>query len=317
MLGNKNHLLGIAILLIASVGLYYGTRTEEDKLASAMESAIEDHEREEALIYASKLLELQPGHPQAKRVIAQSVAIFTQLQAAREGLSEFWNRSDAAPLDAETLYRGLQESRKHLAKAKNIDAEFETTLEFEEKLDEAQAQLVYLFASNALAIGNNTVSRASKEYEKISHVFESAASSRYLSRFLSVNSSWSSVGSADPSAKMELEKELVKMNDVESLVAEYPGESAKRVVRSLQAYTQSVRKTMDTLLTPNGNYHDFIKSAGKGTSSFKKAQQRLANRIPDSFDATDDYADPLKGIYEYDLFENQAVPAIVGRNQTL
>ena len=130
MLGNKNHLLGIAILLIASVGLYYGTRTEEDKLASAMESAVEDHEREEALIYASKLLELQPGHPQAKRVIAQSVAIFTQIQAAREGLSEFWNRSDAAPLDAETLYRGLQESRKHLAKAKNIDAEFETTLEF-------------------------------------------------------------------------------------------------------------------------------------------------------------------------------------------
>ena len=95
MLGNKNHLLEIAILLIASVGLYYGTRTEEDKLASAMESAVEDHEREEALIYASKLLELQPGHPQAKRVIAQSVAIFTQLQAAREGLSEFWNRSDA------------------------------------------------------------------------------------------------------------------------------------------------------------------------------------------------------------------------------
>ena len=142
MLGNKNHLLGIAILLIASGGLYYGTRTEEDKLASAMESAVEDHEREEALIYASKLLELQPGHLQAKRVIAQSVAIFTQLQAAREGLSEFWNRSNPAPLDAETLYRGLQESRKHLAKAKNIDAAFETTLEFEEKLDEAQAQLL-------------------------------------------------------------------------------------------------------------------------------------------------------------------------------
>jgi hypothetical protein len=279
MSGNKNYLLGIAILLIASVGLYYGTRTEEDKLASAMESAVEDHEREEALIYASKLLELQPGHPQAKQVIAQSVAIFTQLQAAREGLSEFWGRPDAAPLDAETLYRGLQESRKHLAQAKNIDAEFETTLEFEEKLDEAQAQLVYLFASHALAIGNDTVSRASQGYEKISHIFESAASSRYLSRFLSVNSSWSSVGSADPSAKIELEEELVKMNDLESLVAEYSGKSAKRVVRSLQAYTQSVRKTMDTLLTPNGNYHDFIKSASKGTGSFKKAQQRLASPL--------------------------------------
>jgi hypothetical protein len=317
MLGNKNHLLGIAVLLIASVGLYYGTRTEEDKLASAMESAVEDHEREEALIYASKLLELQPGHPQAKRVIAQSVEIFTQLQAAKEGLSEFWNRPNAAPPNAETLYRGLQESRKHLAKAKNIDKEFETTLEFEEKLDEAQAQLVYLFASNALAIGNDTVSRASEEYEKISHIFESAASSRYLSRFLSVNSSWSSVGSADSSAKMELEEELVKMNDVENLVAEYPGDSAKRVVRSLQAYTKSVRKTMDTLLTPNGNYHDFIKAAGKGTGSFKKAQQRLASRIPDSFDATDDYASLLKGIYEYDLFENQTAPAIVGRNQIL
>ncbi len=317
MLGNKNHLLGIAVLLIASVGLYYGTRTEEDKLASAMESAVEDHEREEALIYASKLFELQPGHLQAKRVIAQSVEIFTQLQVAREGLSEFWNRPDVAPLDAETLYRGLQESRKHLAKAKSVDKEFETTLEFEEKLDQAQAQLVYLFASNALAIGNDTVSRASKEYEKLSHIVESAESSSYLSRFLSVNSSWSSVGNIDPSAKMKLEEELVKMNDVESLVAEYPGESAKRVVRSLQAYTKSVRKTMDTLLTPNGNYHDFIKSAGKGTGSFKKAQQRLASRIPDSFDATDDYADRLKDIYEYDLFENQIAPTILGRNQTL
>jgi hypothetical protein len=263
------------------------------------------------------LLELQPGHLQAKRVIAQSVEIFTQLQVAREGLSEFWNRPGAAPLDAETLYRGLQESRKHLAKAKSVDKEFETTLEFEEKLDQAQAQLVYLFASNALAIGNDTVSRASKEYEKLSHIVESAESSSYLSRFLSVNSSWSSVGNIDPSAKMKLEEELVKMNDVESLVAEYPGESAKRVVRSLQAYTKSVRKTMDTLLTPNGNYHDFIKSAGKGTGSFKKAQQRLASRIPDSFDATDDYADRLKDIYEYDLFENQIAPAILGRNQTL
>jgi hypothetical protein len=317
MLGNKNHLLGIMVLLIASVGLYYGTRTEEDKLASAMESAVDDHEREEALIYASKLLELQPGHPQAKRVIAKSVKIFTQLQAAREGLSEFWNGPGAAPLDAETLYRELQESRKHLAKAKNIDKEFETTLEFEKKLDEAQAQLVYLFASNALAIGNDTVSKVSEEYEKLSHIFKSAESSGYLSRFLSVNSPWLSVGSTDPSAKIELEEKLVKMNDVESLVAEYPGESAKRVVRSLQAYTKSVRKTMDTLLTPNGNYHDFIKSAGKGKRSFKKAQQRLAGRIPDSFDATDDYADLLKGIYEYDLFENQIAPAILGKNQTL
>jgi hypothetical protein len=162
MLGNKNHLLGIMVLLVASVGLYYGTRTQEDKLASAMESAVDDHEREEALIYASKLLELQPGYLQAKRVIAKSVKIFTQLQAAREGLSEFWNRSNTAPPNAETLYRELQESRKHLAKEKNIDKEFETTLEFEKKLDEAQAQLVYLFASNALAIGNDTVS---EEYD--------------------------------------------------------------------------------------------------------------------------------------------------------
>lgn len=317
MWGKKNHILAVAVALVVIIGIYYGTRSEEEKLAGGMQSALEDHEHEEALIYASKLLEIQPGNTAAKKVLKDSGEIFTHLQAARNALSEFWTLKDGAAVEPEKLYEGLKQSREHLGEAKSLDSKFETTIEFEEKLDEAQAQLIYIFASLVMEIGDGTVSKASEEYQKNSEIIDAASSSKYLSKFLKVQSAWATVEEPVEVVKQELEGELEKMDEMGNLVADYQGKSAKSLVKALQKYMASVRETIDTLLIPNGNYNDFMESANKGTETFEKAQQRLTSRIPGSYQAKDNYSELLEDISEYKIFEDDATSAILAQSQAL
>lgn len=315
MWGKKYPALAVAVTLIAVIGIYYGTRSEEEKLTSGMQSALEDHEHEEALMYASKLLVIQPGNPAAKNIIRDSGQIFAHLQAARDALSEFWTLKDGATVKPERLYEGLKQSRQHLGEAKSLDRKFETTVEFEEKLDQAQAQLIYIFASHVMEIGDGTVSKASEEYQKTSDIIDAAASSKYLSKFLQVQSAWATVEEPVELVKHELEGQLEKMDEMGSLVSDYQGKNAKSLVKALQTYIQSVRETIDTLLIPNGNYNDFVASATKGTDSFEKAQQRLASRIPGSYQAKDNYSALLEEISEYKIFQNDATSEILAQSQ--
>jgi ATP-dependent exoDNAse (exonuclease V) alpha subunit len=317
MWSKKYHVLAVAITALILAGIYYATRSEEQKLASAMQSAIDDHEHEDALMYASKLLALQPGNPDAKRVIKNSSEIFTHLQNARDALSAFWTLKDGAKVEPEKLYKGLQQSRKHVGTAKALDPKFETTLEFEEKLDEAQARLIYIFASFVKEIGDGTVSKAAEEYRKTSAIIDSAASSKYLSKFLGVQSAWATKSEPVQQAMTELQEQLNKMEEVSSLVSDYEGKSAKSLIKALQVYMQSVRETIDTVLNPHGTYNDYIQSVSKGTETFEKAQKRLVSSIPDSFVAKNDYSRLLEDISEYKIFRNESTAQIMAESQAL
>ncbi len=317
MWSKKYHVLAVAITALILASIYYATRSDEQKLASAMQSAFEDHEHEIALMYASKLLALQPGNRDAKKVIKNSSEIFAHLQNARDALSEFWTLKDGATVEPEKLYKGLQQSRAHVGKARTLDPKFETTEEFEEKLDEAQAQLIYMFASFVKEIGDGTVSKAAEGYRKTSAIIDSAASSKYLSKFLSVQSAWATKAEPVQQAMEELQKELNKMEEMGSLVSDYEGKSAKNLIRALKVYMQSVRETNDTLLTPHGNYNDYIQSVSRGTETFEKAQKRLVSSIPDSFLAKNNYSKLLEDISEYKIFQNESTTQIMANSPAL
>lgn len=317
MRGKKYHILAVAVALVFLAGIYYATRSEEDKLMSGMQNALEDHEHEEALMYASKLLALKPDHTAAKQVIKDSSQIFTHLQQARDALSEFWTLKDGARVEHERLYKGLQQSREFLAKAKALDPKFETTLEFEEKLDDAQAQLIYIFASYVKEIGDGTISKASERYRKTSSIINSAASSKYLSKFLRVQSAWATKWGPEQTVKQELQNQLTKMEEMGSLISGYEGKNAKNLVKALQAYMQSVRATIDTLLIPSGNYNDYVQSVDNGNKTFEKASQSLVNRIPNAFLAKNNYSRLLEDISEYRIVENQSTLEIVAQAQAL
>ncbi|MGH8547249.1 MAG: hypothetical protein ACRERU_01335 [Methylococcales bacterium] len=317
MRAKKYPVLAAALTLLVLIGIYYATRSEEDRLTSGMQNAVEDHEHEEALMYASKLLALQPDNPAAKQVIRDSSQIFTHLQEARDALSEFWTLKDGAAIEPERLYKGLQQSRETLRKAKSLDPKFETTLEFEEKLDEAQAQLIYIFASYVKEIGDGTVFKVSEEYRKTSAIIDSAASSKYLAKFLRVQSAWATKEEPAQAVKQELQSQLKKMDEMGSLVSDYEGKSAKNLVKALRVYMQSVRDTIDTLLIPNGNYNDYVQSVSKRSKSFEKAQQRLANRIPNTFLAKSHYSRLLEELSEYKIFESETTAQIMTQARTL
>ncbi|MGR9105292.1 MAG: hypothetical protein ACU843_00015 [Gammaproteobacteria bacterium] len=317
MRDKKYQILAIAITLFVLYGAYYATRSETEKLESGMLSAFEDHDHEEALLYASQLLGLQPDHSGAKQVIRDSSQIFSHLDDARSALSEFWTLKDGAVVEPERLYQGLQNSREHLAKAKSLDPKFETTLEFEEKLDEAQSQLIYIFAFHVKEIGEGTVSKASENYRKASAIIDSAASSQYLSKFLRVQSAWATNAKQNDSGTEELGRELEKMDEMGGLVSDYEGKNARTLVKALQAYMATVRETIDAVRSPKGNYNDYVKLVTRGNDTFQKARERLESRIPSTFLAKNNYSRLLEDISEYKFFEHESITEIMAQSQTL
>lgn len=317
MWSKRNQILAVIVAAVLVTVLYYATRSEQEKIESAMHSALEDHEHEEALLHASKLLSIQPDHPIAKKVIKESSRIFAHLQDAREALSEFWTIKDGASMEPERIYKGIQQSREHLGKAKSLDPKFEVTAEFEEKLDEAQAQLIYIFASYVKEIGDGTVSTAAESYVKTSKLFDNAASSKYLSKFLRVQSSWASKPDPDPKVMQDLEKRLGEMDAMGGLASDYQGKAAKSLVKALQTYMSSVRETIDTLLTPHGNFNEYVETVNHETDAFEKAQNKLVDQLPSSFLAKVDYSELLQDISEYKFFEDDSVHQIINESEAL
>ena len=82
----RKYLIVLAVIIVlASVGIYYGTRSEHDRMVAAQV----DHEHEDALIRATNILAVEPANGAAKKVIRESGQIFVYLLAAQSTLSDF------------------------------------------------------------------------------------------------------------------------------------------------------------------------------------------------------------------------------------
>ena len=138
----KKHIaiLLIPAILLAVAGIYNALRSEASKLTANMLEAVEDHEHENALIYASQLLELTPSNQHAQQVIRDSGQIFSYLQEARATFAAYKGLEQSqsiTPGQAVKLYADFDRAKAYIAKAKALDPRFKRSLSFAKTLHEA------------------------------------------------------------------------------------------------------------------------------------------------------------------------------------
>lgn len=321
MWNNKSYLLVIVIALLAFAGIYYGLGDKETRLRNNMLDAVTDHEHEDALIYATKLMktaETNPATPikDAEKVIKESGQLFFYLQAAKSEFSEFKAANDEE-IEPNQLYSSVIKAREYTGKATKLDPEFESALTFDETLDETQKTLLYGLASNVIDIGEKTVAKAAVNSEKAEELIDLANSSANISSYLSVQSAWSSAATPSDKVKQELESRLGEMDNTRQLVSDYKGGAAKDLATSLITYIDAVKTTIDALSVPQGSYHDFTNAANKASEEFKDIQENLRNDISESASGDANYSELVEQIVEYKIFENDSTTEILTSNQSL
>jgi len=333
----QNKLLVFLVLLVVVtvLNLFIGKQTT---LQYKMQDALESHDHESALIFASSLLEKEPGNQKAINVVKESGQILLYLQLAQSKIPEFKvikdqdtgqlffykhttkssadelvNTADNVMVTPEKVYEEFNSARAYAAKAKDLDSKFETTLNFERRLDSAQTYVLNILAENVFDAGKSVYSIVFKEYEEKSAIINSASSSKYLNVFLKVQSAWAPMETPADEIKHNIDPLLDKMDDAGQMVAEF---KTGKLTDSLLSYIQVVRKSVNTFLTPKGSYKDFIKVASSSTDEYKQARRKLKRVLPGSANANN-FSSLVKEVADYKLFRHDSTADLIKQNQYL
>lgn len=338
MLDIKQNKGVLALVLLVVASIIYLLVSKQTTLQSKMLDAYEGHEHETALIYASSLLEKEPGNQKAIGIVKESGQILLYLHLAQSKFPDFrvvkdedsgqqffylhpipssiegsGITADNVMVKVEKVYADFNIARAYIAKAKNLDSEFKTTLNLEKRLEKAQAYVLSILAANIFDTGSSVYKVVSKDYEKKAAVINSASNSEYLNIFLKVQSAWAPVGITTDEIKQNIHPLLDKMDNTGQLVSEY---KAGNLTDSLLSYIQVVKESVDTLLIPKGSYKDFIKVASRTTKDYKKAHGKLKQALTGSGKGSN-FSQLVNAIVDYKLFYHETTLDLIKKNQYL
>lgn len=331
----RKHLIVLLLFVLAGILFFARESTLQDKMLDALNS----HEHETALILASTLLQKEPGNQEAIKVIKESGQILKYLQLAQSKLSDFSlvkdqntgqfifyqnsapsssdnldNVADKVIVNAEKVYENFSNARAYVTKAKQLDSSFNKTLNFDKSLDEAQAFVLNILATNVVNVGNNVYSNVYKNYQNKEAIMNSAAGFDYFDKLLSVQSAWAPMEISTDKFKNDISPLLKKMESTGQLVSGYKSGKAETLSNSLLNYIQVVRKTVDVLVLPKGSYQDFRKVANDSTVDYKKAQSKLMRALPGSANVNN-FSKLVESIITYELFQNDSIVELIKDNQ--
>jgi hypothetical protein len=317
MTDNKNRLLLLVVLVLAVAAIYYGPGRQEPSTIDKMLDARAEHDHENALLYATQLLKIDPSNSAAKTVLKESGQIFFYLLAAKSTLTESKASGDNEIIEPEPLYEVFNEAAGYVAKAKALDPEFKDTLTFEKALNKTQTALVYILAMNVVEVGKNTVSAATAKYEKSAEFINAAASSGYMSRMLSIQSSWAATRVPHQEDQEELGSSLDRMDDIGQLVSDSKAQNSQDFVKSLLNYISITRNTVETLLVPKGTFNDYTTAATSASREYKKGQNQLRRAVPKSISVEESYANLIDDSDKYKIFKDDSIAEILSANEAL
>lgn len=312
-----NQIVFVVGILLIVAGIYYGSIPKETRLRDQMVDAVADHDHEAALIYATKLLKFEPSNAEAQKIISESGQIFFYLQAAKNTLTEFTEGKDDAEVNPKQLYEQYSKAREFIAKAKTIDPRSIAISSFEESLDKTQATLIHILSMKVFESGQTIVEKAGANYRKTLDILDVAESSQYLSAFLSHQSAWATVDTPVEEMRRQLMPGLDEMDDTGRLIAEYKEGSAKKFTKSLLTYIKVVKRTVDTLLVPEGSFDEFSKAASNATMKYKKIRTQLKEATPESISSKGTLIALLKKIPHFKVSHDNSIAEIVSENESL
>lgn len=333
----NNKLLVFLLLLVAAsiINLFVGKQTT---LEYKMQQALENHEHENALIIASNLLEKKPHNQKAINIIKQSGQILLYLQLAQAKFphitvvknqetgrlsfyqydatfseAELEDSVDNVIVKAEKVYQYFNSAKAYIAKAKALDAKFKTAFDFEKKLDKAQHYVLNILATKVFDEGQYVYSKVSQDYEKKSAIINSASNSKYLNKFLTIQSAFSPMEISLANIEQTIGPLLNKMDDTDKLVSEY---KSGKLAHSLLAYIKIVRNSVDTFLLPKGSYQDFAETASHASDEYQKAHKKLKYALTESA-KINNFSVLIKAFTGYQLFDYSETANMIKKNQYL
>lgn len=309
---DKFQIILALIVLAIIISLFFGKQTSLQK----MQAALDDHKHENALLLASRLLKEEPGHQKAINVIKESGQILLYLQLAQSSFTDLNITEDKVLAKPEKVYEDFKKARLYTAKAKALDSGFNTTLNFEKKLDEAQAYVLNILATNVFDVGKNVYSRFFNNFEKKSAIINSAASSEYLDKFLAVQSAWTPVEKNLDKFNNEINPLLEKMDSTGLLISNYKSGKAEHLGKSLLSYIQVVKNSVDVFRVPKGSYKDYIKLANNSSKEYKVAQKKL-KKVLSGLANANKLSSLVNAVSDYKLFKKKSTVDLIKENQYL
>lgn len=334
MLNVKNNKLLVVFLVFLVLAFFIN---KESTVHDKMRDSFANHEHENALIFASRLLEVEANNQEAISIIKKSAQILSYLQLAKFKLPSFnivqnrkgqlffyshdttgtliskadsGNFNNQAAINTAKVYEYFNMARAYTAKAKTLDSKFKTTLNFEQKLDEAQRYLLAIMVENTLESGSSIYSTIFKEHQKKLAIVNSAANSDYLNILLDIQSAWTPGELSASEIRENINSLLETMDNTGHMVSKF---KIGNLADSLFDYVQVIRRLVDIISTPKGSYKEFVQVANNSTNEYEQVRNKLKRAVREA-KKVNDFSTLMQEIAGYKLFYNDATTDLITKN---
>lgn len=309
ILQQNKYLIAVAVLVFITI--YLASITEQDKMISAQAN----HDHEQALLVASKLLKRNPDNIIAKNVIKKSGQLLHYLQEAKLTLNPFHSNNVQLQKNPEKLAEGLQQARSYIAKAKAIDPKSKRALAFELVLDMAEEKLTHILSRDALVSGKFIILLASDRYKKITKIVNATKYSTYLQQFLTFQSLGAATGKSASAIKASIKPHFVAMEKTSQFISNASSYN-KGLSTTLGFYIATVAETVDAVLASHGTFKDFVTTADSSMAKYKKSLTALKKVLADD-SVKINISNIVKKLNAYKVFHDHEIYNIVSTNKPL
>lgn len=198
-----------------------------------------------------------------------------------------------------------------VSKARSLDPQFKGSLQLEELLEKAQAEMIVDAAVEIYLAGSYAFLAAAQANETILNGLNQAARMRSGS----IQEMWNLMSPLASAMKRTLKHDYLKRLEATSKnLASYKGGPALALAEEAQKFAVMSARNAERLLEPTGSLVDFRKASLDSMDEFKLFDVRFKAALPRKTDA-DEFTAAAKAVVNYGLYSRGETPAIIRKNE--
>lgn len=251
-----------------------------------------DHNHENVVKSAGKLLEHFPNHPEGRRALKESGLIFLHLAEGLLALNScFVQDASGKPSIIKASSEGnerstdysrvlilLQRAEKSVAEAKKLDPLFDKAIQLERTIRDTSNSLGYLVCLNLVSFETQLINLYLEMFNSLNSVLQSSISSRYSSP----SSMWKimqpNVAAVNGAAKRSLEQ----VDGLSSQLVLFKGQSEPDAISVAIEIHEKAVQIREAITDPAGSVIDYGRDVSGKTSEFKSLLRKFNSALPTS-----------------------------------
>jgi hypothetical protein len=277
-----------------------------------------DHNHEEVVKAAGQFLDYFPDHPEARRAIKESGAIFAYLQEALNSLGNCFQQDagdkvkmvqktadevkindDFSKNDFPKIFFNLNKAEKSVAEAKKLDPQFDQALVVEKMVSDTKNAVSYSVSYGLITYDGVFAGACVDVFNGIYSAMESALASQTASP----SDLWKELEPGISQSESNLKNTLDELDEISSCLTSLKGQGTPEIIQVARDMHVKTIQLKDAVLHPTGSMIEYRRNVETKQTELLDLSRKIKSSAPNANELLDNDIGFLSVASKHELFK--------------